>query len=443
MTNGQPGFDYQKICFVIMPFGEKEVTDDQGKARKVNFDPIYDQIFYPAIRATALPEGGFLEPRRTDRDFFTADISSDMFAYLEYSRFALGDISGLNPNVFYELGVRHRARQSGTALFRLLAMKIPFDISQIKAFPYEYEPDEQVTKSRELVTRVLTESLRQNRLDSPVQKALLVQRTEHADIEGHLRAAEQAIRARLLPKAIAEYREAVKGDPRNNLLHLRLGLLLKDDGQWPQALEQFEQAIAAAPDYAEAHREKGIAQNKMFHKAGKPADMPDGIAALQRAVELNPEDYDAHASLGGALKRAGRLHEARLEYEKAVNVSRGHSYPLLNAITLAAHEVGKLELDDDQRFMLSRAERSLRAQVASDPPYDPPWSLFDFAQIRLFNGAKDEFLSYLTTGTELANAPWQPETFRDTLKLLADGGVDLPGLREGMDILEKRADSLR
>ncbi len=74
-----------------------------------------------------LPEGGNLEPRRTDKDFFTSVITQDMFEYLEYSRFALTDITGLNPNVFYELGIRHRARPAGTVIFRQLAAKIPFD----------------------------------------------------------------------------------------------------------------------------------------------------------------------------------------------------------------------------------------------------------------------------------------------------------------------------
>ena len=36
--------DYSKICFVIMPFGEKPVGD-----RTVNFDKLYDDIFLPGI----------------------------------------------------------------------------------------------------------------------------------------------------------------------------------------------------------------------------------------------------------------------------------------------------------------------------------------------------------------------------------------------------------
>jgi hypothetical protein len=121
--------DYSKICFVIMPFGKKPAGD-----KIVDFDPLYDNIFLPAISEVVLPEGGKLRPSRTDKDFFTGDIRLEMFQYLEYSRFALADISGLNFNVAYELGVRHRAREAGTAIFRQSQFAPPFDISSIKAF---------------------------------------------------------------------------------------------------------------------------------------------------------------------------------------------------------------------------------------------------------------------------------------------------------------------
>ena len=65
----------------------------------MNFDKLYDDIFVPAISLVSLPEGGKLEPRRTDKDFFSGDIKLEMFQYLEYSRFALADISGLNFNM--------------------------------------------------------------------------------------------------------------------------------------------------------------------------------------------------------------------------------------------------------------------------------------------------------------------------------------------------------
>src|SRR4051812_310811 len=116
--------EYTTICFVIMPFSKKTV---EGK--EIDFDSIYHEIFEPAIAAVDLPEGGKLIPKRTDQDYFSANIDTEMYQYLEYSRFALVDITGLNANVFYELGIRHHANESGTAIFRQGNKAIPFDIS--------------------------------------------------------------------------------------------------------------------------------------------------------------------------------------------------------------------------------------------------------------------------------------------------------------------------
>jgi tetratricopeptide (TPR) repeat protein len=437
--------DYTNICFVIMPFGEKEVVDSAGKTRTVNFDTIFDNVFVPAISSVSLPEGGTLQPHRTDKDFFSGDISQEMFEYLEYSRIALTDITGLNANVFYELGVRHRAREAGTAIFRQTDAKIPFDIASIKAFPYDYQPEDQATQSRKVITQVLTESLQQNKIDSPVQRALAVQRDQRSYIETDLRDAENAIRVGDKAGAINAYQRALNGDPHNNLVHLRLGLLLKDGGNFKDALKEFTQAIMAAPGYAEAYREKGIAENKLYNKL-KPEQrapgMADGIDSLQKAVELNPDDYDAHSSLAGALKRAGRTQESLAEYEQAVDVSRGHSYPLLNALKLKAQLAGKLEIDGKTQFLLKRAESSLRAQVATNPPYNPPWSLFDLAEIALYNRNKDEFLSLVERATESATAKWQVDTFADSLQPMLDAGVDLPGLKEGVAMARERASYL-
>jgi hypothetical protein len=134
--------DYTKICFVIMPFAKKKVEDIE-----IDFDAIHQDIFEPAIAAVDLPEGGKLIPKRTDQDYFAANIDTEMYQYLEYSRFTLVDIMGLNANVFYELGIRHSANQSGTTIFRQGDKAIPFGISHIKASPYEYQPLEKISES--------------------------------------------------------------------------------------------------------------------------------------------------------------------------------------------------------------------------------------------------------------------------------------------------------
>lgn len=410
-----------------MPFGRKAIGRllrawywPWTRKRIANFDVIYDTVFEPAIRATPLPEGGTLVPRRTDREFVAGDIGLDMFQYLEYSRFTVVDITGLNFNVAYELGHRHRARESGTAIFRQVDGAIPFDISHIKAFPYEYEPEAQIRASRALVTRVLTESLEQNRLDSPVRAALRAQRDQHTGASGLdelLRHAEEAIRHQDWGTAIQCYRRAVARDEENPLFPMSLGLLLKQQGQWTEAIVQFDAAIAASPAYAEAHREKGIAQNKLYTRTRNP-NMPTGEEALRIAITLEPDDFDALASLGGILKRDGRYDEAMATYRRATEASFGHPYPLLNEIALQVRVDGAILLDARRRHQLERAERSLRAQITASPPYNAPWSFFDLAMIRFYLGDDDGLLEYLEAALPWCHAAWEPLTFRDSLRML-------------------------
>jgi hypothetical protein len=176
------GPNYTMMCFVIMPFGKKPV----GKRklfglfpwgdRLVDFDAIYRDIFQPAIEQTPLPEGGHLVPLRTDMNPAAADIDVQMFRGIVFARMVLSDITGLNPNVFYELGVRHHSNETGTAIFRQTDTPIPFDIGHIKAIPYEYYPAENIARARETVKLILAESLKQNLVTSPIQRAILNQR---------------------------------------------------------------------------------------------------------------------------------------------------------------------------------------------------------------------------------------------------------------------------
>jgi tetratricopeptide (TPR) repeat protein len=430
--------DYSHVCFVIMPFGRKDVA---GKS--VDFDAIYAGIFEPAIKSVVLPEGGNLEPHRTDQDFFAGDIKLDMFRYLEYSRFALADISGLNFNVAYELGVRHRVRESGTAIFRQADSSIPFDISSIKAFPYEYQPEDNAANARTLVTRVLTESLARNNLDSPVRIALDAQRSRTDDLEKQLREAENAIRVQDWNKAMAIYREAIPVAPQNVLLRMRLGMLYKDRGRWTEALEQFDMATQAEPTYSEAWREKGIVENKLAQKqnAALNTNPAPGETSLRRAVDLNGEDFDAQAALGGVLRRAGRFEEALKAYESSTAISGGHPYPLLNELKLKAITRGRLDINGPQKLALARAARVRELQVKEDPPYDKPWCFFDLAEIRLYQGRPEEFLELAEKGVEHSEESSQIKTFLSTLELLQPAAAELPGLTKGVALLKSYLDA--
>lgn len=458
----------EKTCFVIMPFGKKNVAGNE-----VDFTAIYKEIFEPAIREVTTPEDQQLIAARTDMDAFSGSINQEMFEYIMYSRLAFADISGFNPNVFYEIGARHSAQESGTILFRQTGHAIPFDISTIKVFEYDAQPADNAEKSRHFITKVLSETLKRNRLDSPVRLALRSQwggspgpapapvsqvqppieesavTSGQADnwrkqaIEGFMRDAEEAVRLGDLDMARTNYWGALRFDPLNIIARFRLGLILKRQGKYYQALEEFTTLTKLAPGYGEAWKEKGVIEGQIARmipvEARKKTQwLSDGHDSLTRATLLIPGDFDAWSSLGGVLRNVrADFAGARRMYAHAANISGGHPYPLLNALKMEALHTGKLDLEP-VRDQLKAAEKLRRGQSLTKPPTDTPWCYFDLAEIRLYQDDEDNFLKYVKAGIKTCNASWQPKTFRDSLhNTLVAVGIDFSGLSEGIALLDE------
>jgi hypothetical protein len=84
-------------AFVIMPFGEKKAAD--GTA--IDFNEVYKELLAPAITAAGLT------PHRADADRRGGSIHLDMFQDLLLAEFVVAELTLDNPNVWYEIGVRH------------------------------------------------------------------------------------------------------------------------------------------------------------------------------------------------------------------------------------------------------------------------------------------------------------------------------------------------
>jgi tetratricopeptide (TPR) repeat protein len=114
------------LCFVLMPFGTK--TDSAG--RVTNFDSVYKTVIAPAV------EQAGLEPVRADEEKIGGTIHKPMFERLMLCHYAVADITGANPNVFYELGIRHALRPRSTVILFVEGTVIPFDIALVRGISY-------------------------------------------------------------------------------------------------------------------------------------------------------------------------------------------------------------------------------------------------------------------------------------------------------------------
>src|SRR6201991_3375551 len=128
MKQGDEGLKSARpLCFVLMPFGRK--TDAPG--RTTDFDAVYREIIAPAVSEAEL------DPIRADEEKIGGAIHKRMFERLMLCNYAVADITGANPNVFYELGIRHALRPRSTVIVFVAGTVIPFDIALVRGIAYK------------------------------------------------------------------------------------------------------------------------------------------------------------------------------------------------------------------------------------------------------------------------------------------------------------------
>lgn len=118
-----------RTLFVVGPIGEKD-SDIRRDA-----DTLRNEIILPAAEE-AFGEGGFILERADDIGQ-PGRISLQVLEKLVVSDIAIVDLTGLNANVMYELGVR-QARLKPYILLRPAEQALPFDISDIRAIDFDF-----------------------------------------------------------------------------------------------------------------------------------------------------------------------------------------------------------------------------------------------------------------------------------------------------------------
>src|SRR5438067_9153453 len=113
------------ICYMIMPFRRKKVEEPRptGAPAEINFDALWETAYWPAIEAL-----GYL-PMRADFDPSSAIVKA-MLERIAFADLVLADVTLGNGNCYYELGVRHVAKERRCVLVAPEWVRPLFDIAQ-------------------------------------------------------------------------------------------------------------------------------------------------------------------------------------------------------------------------------------------------------------------------------------------------------------------------
>lgn len=121
----------QKICFVVMGFGKKM---DYENSKEVDLDRIYKKVIKEVFNKEDLTD---YELIRADEIAGSSIIDVSMYTLLMKADLVIADITTLNPNAIYELGVRHALKPYSTIIMAEEKCRIPFDLNHSRFLVYK------------------------------------------------------------------------------------------------------------------------------------------------------------------------------------------------------------------------------------------------------------------------------------------------------------------
>ena len=302
--------NWQPHVFVVMPFGIKEAipaafTDDGRLASKpidVDFTEIYDKLIAPALTSAGC------NPFRADQEKGAGDIRTDMFFELVTADIVVADISVLNPNVFYELGVRHGIGPHGVFMIHGGWSKRPFDIITDRTFGYTGKLFETPAGQRDNAwTAQLTAEI--NKLANTLRDALAVDdqtigNPVYKELVG-LKPVDwsniKTARAEYFGRVFVDWKARVEVAKANGLAGDIL--TLADDA--PTRFHKGKLLMEAARALIGLHR----------FKAAKPV--------LEDLIKHEPQNTTALTQLGLVLGRLKLINEAKVHMNQVVHDYEG------------------------------------------------------------------------------------------------------------------------
>ncbi|HEX7301365.1 tetratricopeptide repeat protein [Lentzea sp.] len=358
-------------------------------------------------------------------------IHPSMFAEAKNAEVYIADLTGANPNVYLELGVRWALRDNVTVLVcQDTNQDMKFNVANVRAVPYGKDPSD-LQEALETITEVIITGLQQGHVDSPVREradTIEVKREELDALRDEVRELKAARGDDLFAAAMTATSHRQKADLLRRVIEVNparadakgeLGRALSAAGQEAEAIELLDDATRIDPERAEWWRELGVAQSRS-------GNLDAAARSLKEAVLRDDSDAEAFANLGGVHRRKARttdlqvmnLRQARDAYWKASQIDKHDLYPMTNVRRL------DVLLAEDQRARDSALEefrklRQLAEYVISTEP--TPWRRLDHAETLAFDGDADGAVA----AARLGLSEFEPEHRRRSATTAAEVLLDM------------------
>lgn len=350
------------------------------------------------------------------------DIYQSMYREAAEADVYIADLTGSNPNVYLELGVRWAFRESVTIPIVQNAEDLRFNVNKSRVQVYTPKT---IQKAVNDIANSIVRGLSEDTLDSPILSCtdlVWMKRQERDELETLVRGARNSEVKALIAKAknidnlsdvITLLKRAVEIAPTSPLAARSLGTIYRRISDYKASEEMLRRAIENDPTDSISYRELGVT-------LGKEGKNNEAIDYLRAAIRMNGEDTEAHNNLGGALRRAAETHpdgwsvrdlkESFSCYQNALRLNPFDIYAALNVARTGMILTRWDETYSELARRMFQQQIHLAQYVVSLEP-DNAWRLLDLADCYLFTGEFEEAKEKLRSALERI----QPEARQDTI----------------------------
>jgi tetratricopeptide (TPR) repeat protein len=458
-----------------MPFGSKPGSDGQ----MIDFNKVFKQYLAPALSDAGL------SVFRADQETRAGDIRTDMFQELLLADLVVADLTIDNPNVWYELGVRHALRARGIVLVSGGRVPTAFDLYTDRKLQYSLKdgaPDPATLEDdKKALTRMVTATMESwhGRKVSPVYN--LMPNLKEPDWKslriGDVREfweqhdaweqrVELARRASCIGDVLVLADEAPVAAFRADAW-IKAGEALRKAERFDFALEFLERGLEIDPANLKGLRDKGICLQRLALAGVRGQSLDRARAHYRTVLAQFPDDPETWALLGRVDKDAWTIAWRRSEgtpeqmredatyedallraaidsYAKAYTAKPSHYYSGINALTLMhlyRHLTGDTRYDRAAEIMAGAVRFAAEGEPDERQLF---WSKATLADLEVLTGTPDAVKNTYKEAIARDDNDWFAlNSSRGQLQLLKDLGFRADAVEAGIKTFDRALQRLR
>ena len=391
----------KKRCFVIQGFGKKQ---DYEQGKQFNLDASY------AVIKEAIEKAG-MECFRADELRTNAVIDQVMYDELLDADLVVADITTLNFNAAFELGVRYALRPYATLVVGEKGMNFPFDVNHIYIHKYQHLGEDigysEAKRFGEDLKKLAEQAVNNPQNDSPVytfldrlpdkgfmeiakpKVTLMAARDSGSSLRQLIDQAEAEMRADRFEDAVRKWTEAREVAGKNDYVVQQLALATykskKPDAQ--RALRKAQTILEYLKPRESFDTETlglwAAVHKGLFELSGDTGAVDEAIFALERGFFIKADYYNG----------------INLAYMLDVKAANSDLQIKTELRTMAQHVRRRVKAICDKALVIPDLK-----------PEEKYWIMATLYEACVGMGQEDEAKEWKTKGDEISKADWMLET---------------------------------